>query len=78
MAHLLAKLSQGGVFWMFTIAGLGMLTLCAVCIAVVFQGVQPGSGELLGVVVALIGAQINSVINAIRARWKLPEDDGSA
>lgn len=75
MAHLLAKLSQGSVFWMFTIAGLGMLTLCAVALAVVWHGVPPNAGELLGVVVALIGAQINSVINAIRGKWKLPEDE---
>lgn len=76
MVHLLTKLSQGSVFWMFTIAGLGMLTLCAVALAVVWNGLPTGAGELLGVVVALIGAQINSVINAIRGKWKLPEDEG--
>ena len=74
MAHLLAKLSQGGVFWMFTIAGLGMVTLCGGFVAVVFQGVPEGAGELLGVMVALIGSQINSVINAIRAKWRVPEE----
>ena len=73
MVHLLTKLSQGDVFWMFTIAGLGMLTLCAVAIAVVFLGLPDGSGELLGVIVALIGSQVNSVINAIRGRWKVDE-----
>lgn len=74
MVHLLQKLSQGGVFWMFTIAGLGMLTLCLGFIAVVFYGVPDGAGELLGVIVALIGSQINSVINAIRAKWRVPEE----
>lgn len=59
---------------MFTIAGLGMATLCAGFIAVVFQGVPDGAGELLGVIVALIGSQINSVINAIRAKWRVPEE----
>jgi hypothetical protein len=76
MVHLLTKLSQGSVFWMFTIAGLGMLTLCAVALAVTWVGVPDGAGELLGVVVALIGGQINSVINAIRSKWKLPEEEG--
>lgn len=75
MTHLLQKLSQGGVFWMFSIAGLGMLTLCVVALAVVLKGLPAGAGELLGVVVALIGAQINSVINAIRAKWRIPEDE---
>jgi len=74
MAHLLQKLSQGGVFWMFSIAGLGMLTLCFGFIAVVLRGVPDGAGELLGVIVALIGSQINSVINAIRAKWRVPEE----
>jgi hypothetical protein len=76
MVHLLTKLSQGSVFWMFTIAGLGMLTLCAVALAVTWAGVPDGAGELLGVVVALIGGQINSVINAIRAKWRVPEEEG--
>jgi hypothetical protein len=76
MVHLLTKLSQGSVFWMFTIAGLGMLTLCAVALAVTSNGVPDGAGELLGVVVALIGGQINSVINAIRAKWRVPEEEG--
>jgi hypothetical protein len=74
VTHLLTKLSQGGVFWMFTIAGLGMLTLCIGFVAVVFLGVPEGAGELLGVIVALIGSQINSVINAIRAKWRVPEE----
>lgn len=74
MAHLLTKLSQGSVFWMFTIAGLGMLTLCAGFLAVVRWGIPDGAGELLGVMVALIGSQINSVINAIRAKWRVPEE----
>jgi hypothetical protein len=73
MAHLLTKLSQGDVFWMFTIAGLGMLTLCAVAVAVVLVGLPDGAGELLGVIVALIGSQVNSVINAIRGRWRLED-----
>jgi hypothetical protein len=73
MTHFLTKLSQGDVFWMFTIAGLGMLTLCAVAIAVVLVGLPDGAGELLGVIVALIGSQVNSVINAIRGRWKVDE-----
>ncbi len=74
MAHFLQRLSQGGVFWMFSIAGLGMATLCIGFIAVVYLGVPDGAGELLGVMVALIGSQINSVINAIRAKWRLPEE----
>jgi hypothetical protein len=73
MTHFLTKLSQGDVFWMFTIAGLGMLTLCAVAVAVVLVGLPDGAGELLGVIVALIGSQVNSVINAIRGRWKVDE-----
>jgi hypothetical protein len=75
MVHLFTKLSQGSVFWMFTIAGLGMVTLCAVALAVTWLGVREGAGELLGVVVALIGSQINSVINAIRAKWRVPEGE---
>jgi hypothetical protein len=74
MGHLLQKLSQGGVFWMFSIAGLGMMTLCVGFIAVVYLGVPENAGELLGVMVALIGSQINSVINAIRAKWRVPEE----
>ena len=70
MTTFLEKLSRGDVFWMFTIAGLGMATLCAVAVTVALIGVPDGAGELLGVVVALIGGQINSVINAIRGRWK--------
>ena len=71
MAHLLKKLSEGETFWMFTIAGLGMLTLGIGFLVVAWWGIPEAAGELLGVMVALIGAQINSVINSIRARWRV-------
>jgi hypothetical protein len=74
MTDLLEKLSRGDVFWMFTIAGLGMLTLCAIGLMVSWVGVPDGAGEILGVVIAMIGGAINSVINAIRGRWKQDTD----
>jgi hypothetical protein len=75
MAHLLAKLAQGDVFWMFTIAGMAVLTLCGIGLSVVMWGVPQGAGETLGVIVTLLAGQANSVINAIRSRWGQKAED---
>jgi len=73
MKAIIAKLSIRE-FWMFTIAGLGMLTLAAIGIGVMFKGVPDGAGEILTAIITMIGLRIGDVINAIRALWRVSQE----
>ena len=61
-------------FWMFTIAGLGMLTLFAIGFQVAVHGVPKNAEAVLSAIVTLIGLRIGDVINAIRALWRVSQE----
>lgn len=73
MKVILAKLAIRE-FWMFTIAGLGMMTLAAIGVGVMFRGVPEGAGEILTGIITMIGLRIGDVINAIRALWRVSQE----
>ena len=77
MREFLLKAMRQETFWMFTIAGVG-LTVSGVilgCIAV--NGVPQGAGEIISAVLAAIILTVRDVINAMRARWRIPGDEQS-
>ena len=71
--HLIDKLAIRE-FWMFTIAGLGMVTLAIIGLLVTRYGVPEGAGEILTAIVTMIGLRIGDVINAIRALWRVSQE----
>ena len=73
MRVILAKLAIRE-FWMFTIAGLGMLTLALVAVIVARWGMPKNSEAVLSAIVTMIGLRIGDVINAIRALWRVSQE----
>lgn len=61
-------------FWMFTIAGLGMLTLAVVAVIVARWGMPKNAEAVLSAIVTMIGLRIGDVINAIRALWRVSQE----
>lgn len=61
-------------FWMFTIAGLGMITLAVVAVIVARWGMPKNSEAVLSAIVTMIGLRIGDVINAIRALWRVSQE----
>jgi len=61
-------------FWMFTIAGLGMLTLAIVAVIVARWGMPKNAEAVLSAIVTMIGLRIGDVINAIRALWRVSQE----
>lgn len=61
-------------FWMFTIAGLGMVTLAVVAVIVASRGMPENAEAVLSAIVTLIGLCIRDVINAIRALWRVSQE----
>lgn len=70
---LLAKLAIRE-FWMFTIAGLGMITLALIGVLVAAQGLPKNAEAILSAIVTMIGLRIGDVINAIRALWRVSQE----
>lgn len=60
-------------FWMFTIAGIGLIVLGAIA-WIVSDGVPDGAGEVLSAIVMGILLRIGDVINAIRALWRVSQE----
>jgi hypothetical protein len=61
-------------FWMFSIAGVSLLVVAIIAVAVVWKGVPEGAGEVLSVVVTGLLLRIGDVINAIRALWRVSQE----
>lgn len=61
-------------FWMFTIAGLGLVVSGGILAFIAMYGVPEGSGEIISATLAAIILTVRDVINAMRARWRVPED----
>lgn len=61
-------------FWMFTIAGLGMVTLAIVGVIVARWGMPKNAEAVLSAIVTMIGLRIGDVINAIRALWRVSQE----
>lgn len=70
---ILAKLSIRE-FWMFTIAGIGMVTLAVIGIVAARWGVPKSSEAVVTAIVTLIGLRVGDVINAIRALWRVSQE----
>lgn len=60
-------------FWMFTIAGLGLVVLGWIG-WIVSDGVPDGAGEILVAIATGILLRIGDVINAIRALWRVSQE----
>lgn len=73
MKTLIAKLAIRE-FWMFTIAGIGMITLAVIGVGAMVWGLPEGSGEILTAIITVIGLRIGDVINAIRALWRVSQE----
>lgn len=71
--HLVNKLAIRE-FWMFTIAGLGMVTLGVIAVGVMSGNIPNGASEILTAIVTMIGLRIGDVINAIRALWRVSQE----
>lgn len=61
-------------FWMFTIAGMGMMTLAAIGLLVAAYGMPKNAEAVLSAIVTMIGLRIGDVINAIRALWRVSQE----
>ncbi|MFO6447878.1 hypothetical protein ACLBKU_12095 [Erythrobacter sp. NE805] len=73
MRTIIAKLAIRE-FWMFTIAGVGMITLAVIGVLAAFYGVPKSSEAVLTAIVTLIGLRVGDVINAIRALWRVSQE----
>lgn len=61
-------------FWMFTIAGLGMLTLAVVAVQVAYAGMPRNAEAILSAIITGIVLTVRDVINAIRALWRVSQE----
>ena len=61
-------------FWMFTIAGIGMMTLAVIGIIAARFGIPKTAEAVVASIVTLIGLRIGDVINAIRALWRVSQE----
>jgi hypothetical protein len=73
MRAIIAKLAIRE-FWMFTIAGLGMLTLAIVAVQVAYGGMPRNAEAILSAIVTGIVLTIRDVITAIRALWRISQE----
>ena len=73
MKTIIAKLAIRE-FWMFTIAGVGMLAVGVMGILAIVHGVPKSSDTLLGIIATGILLRIGDVINAIRALWRVSQE----
>ncbi len=61
-------------FWMFTIAGIGMVTLAIVAVLVAQGGMPRNSEAILSAIITGIVLTVRDVINAIRALWRVSQE----